>query len=443
MAPHARAHTRCRRRFFLGFLGGCVLAGLPALADTATSFGDRSGEGSTAFTGLAQAPEANLFTGSLGTAIPIAVPPGRKNATPALALQYSSSGGPSVYGHGWDLPIGRIDRVTKWGVPRCESAHFNEFVLSLPGANTELVNDPPGSATYRPRVEEAYVKAELNQASNSWLVQDRAGMRYVFGPTFQSRIGTNPATFATVHPDGSCSFTTAWALTKIIDPNGNLVEVTWVNYLNLLIPLYVEYGANEQAGTPHRFKVEFFYESRPDIQRSYRHGEAAQLWVRLNSIDVLTMIPSTSPVTSYRFYYEDDQPGYRSLLRSVETTGRPTQTFVYAPSTAGHAGSQSFSAPRPFLRSHNEPLEVHNTVLDMNGDGLLDFVRGSSPWQVYFGDNSSGTFGFSSTSVTWTTPSGTDLGFGAQIRNVEINWRRLSRRPTLRMHYRGYVRYHW
>lgn len=40
-----------------------------AAADTGTAMGDRGGEGSTAFTGLAQAPEANLFTGASGTAI--------------------------------------------------------------------------------------------------------------------------------------------------------------------------------------------------------------------------------------------------------------------------------------------------------------------------------------------------------------------------------------
>jgi hypothetical protein len=49
----------------------------PARADTGSALGDRAGEGSTAFTGLAHAPEANLFTGALTTAVTIDVPPGR------------------------------------------------------------------------------------------------------------------------------------------------------------------------------------------------------------------------------------------------------------------------------------------------------------------------------------------------------------------------------
>lgn len=67
----------------------------PAAADTTTSLGTRSGEGSTPFTGLAHTPVANLFTGPSGTGIKIELPPGRKNVTPNLVLQYSSSGGPS------------------------------------------------------------------------------------------------------------------------------------------------------------------------------------------------------------------------------------------------------------------------------------------------------------------------------------------------------------
>src|SRR5262245_907097 len=109
-----------------------LLIAAAAHADTTTSLGDHSGEGSTPFTGLAQAPEANLFTGALGTAIPIEVPPGRRNMTPQLALRYTSSAGPSPFGYGWDLPIGRIERSTSNGVPRCTGPHTDDFVLVLP-----------------------------------------------------------------------------------------------------------------------------------------------------------------------------------------------------------------------------------------------------------------------------------------------------------------------
>lgn len=106
-----------------------VLLSGAARADTTSSRGDRGGEGSTPFTGLVQWPEATLFTGGLSMSVPIEVPSGRKAMTPQLALQYSNSGGPSPYGHGWDLPLGRIQRSTKWGVPTC-SNHPTDFVLA-------------------------------------------------------------------------------------------------------------------------------------------------------------------------------------------------------------------------------------------------------------------------------------------------------------------------
>lgn len=418
---------RCPRSILLLSLF-CISAGvLPAesiFADTDTSFGNRTGEGSTPFTGLAQAPEANLFTGALATSIPIVVPPGHKNATPSIALQYSSSGGPGPFGLGWDLPIGRIERTTKWGVPLCTSSHFNEFVLTLPGSVAELVNDPPGSAIHRPRVEESYVKAELNAAANSWTVYDRAGMKYEFGTVSSARIGTDPAVFLALQGE-SCTYTTAWALTRVTDPNGNTIVYSWANLFNQLVPVGIQYGGNIHTGAPHRYGVILNYEGRPDVQDGFRHGEPAKLWLRLSLLQTTMAIPgpSNSVISAYRFYYDDSQPGQKSLLRSVETSGRPTQTFVYAPSTAGHAPAVSFSAPYPFLRSHNESLEVKNTVLDMNGDGLLDYVHwtDSSPWQVRFGSNAGGTFGFSASVTTWTPPPVNLLGFGAQIRNVEVN----------------------
>lgn len=146
------------------------LLGVPALllADTQTSLGDGNGEGSNQFTGLTQAPEAVLFVGAATTRIDLEVPPGHKGMTPTLALQYSSTGGSSPFGHGWDLPIGRIERSMKWGAPRCTGTHTNDFVLTLPSGTVELVNDPPNSNDYRPRLDEGFLLATKDTSNNTW-----------------------------------------------------------------------------------------------------------------------------------------------------------------------------------------------------------------------------------------------------------------------------------
>ena len=54
----------------------------PVWGEPARAPGSSTGDGSSVFTGLAQAPEANLFVGAATTTIPIDVPPGHKNLTP-------------------------------------------------------------------------------------------------------------------------------------------------------------------------------------------------------------------------------------------------------------------------------------------------------------------------------------------------------------------------
>ncbi len=196
-----------------------------AVADTNTAVGDRSGEGPTPFTGLAQTPDANLFTGAATTAIPIQIPPGRNKMTPQLRLQYSSTGGAGPFGYGWDLPLGSIQRSTKWGAPRCTGPHADEFVLSLASATGELVQ-VDGSDSYRLKIEQQYFDIAKDESSNSWIAHDASGTEYIFGDQPTARVGNNTSTFEQADPnDDTCQYTTGWALTHIEDTNGNTIDI--------------------------------------------------------------------------------------------------------------------------------------------------------------------------------------------------------------------------
>jgi RHS repeat-associated protein len=395
--------------------------------DTGTSMGDRSGEGATPFTGLAQAPEANLFTGALTTRISIKVPPGRKGMTPELALQYSSAGGAGAFGHGWDLPIGHIERSTKWGVPRCTGDHVDDFVLVMPNNGAvELVRDSPGHSVFRPVVEAAWLEADFNAGANRWTVRDRSGMRYTFGDHSSARISTFPdAPALTLNPDGSCQLTSAWMLTRVEDTNGNTIDVEWLMTENVPLPSRVLYGGNSN-GLEHFYRVQFHYLLRPpsDFLTSHRLGVEQRSVMRLQVATVYTDIPTPNrSVRSYEFHYFDDGITH-SMLNAVTASGEPTQTFVYTPTGTGHATmAQAIAVSVPpdhtYMRAWTSSLEVHYSIIDMNGDGKLDLVKGGwFPWTVHFGENDGGEdFRFSTSPVQWSGNSNYSEG---RIRNVWI-----------------------
>jgi RHS repeat-associated protein len=383
-------------------------------ADTATAMGDRGGEGSTPFTGLANTPEANLFTGTANTAVPIILPPGRSNLTPALALQYSSAGGPSPYGYGWDLPLGRIERSTKHGVPRCTGPTSNEFILSLPSGTVELVNDPPNSSTYRPRVEEAYLQAVKSVSSNSWEVRDRSGTRYVFGSVASARSPSNTP-FMQLQ-SGLCVYTAAWALTRIESPNGNAVDVTYNSVDNVSYPEFAYYGG--QTTADHLYRVRFHYEPRPlpDQPVRYLAGVRTVLALRLKQIFVAVRQPTLNEFRAYTLGYAAGSPSH---LSTVSLTGYPTQIFSYTSSVPFLGVGEAYTPPANVerLRLRNKSAEVQQSILDMNGDGFVDLVRrvGSGvPWRVYPG----GPNGFALSYVDWSIPAA--IGSSNEIRNVWV-----------------------
>jgi hypothetical protein len=235
--PHTPRRTPAR--LLLRF---SLLVAASAHADTGTSVGDTGGEGGGPFAGLLQAPEANLFTGGLTQVVSIRIPPGRKMATPDLKLVYSSAGGGGgLFGEGWSMPLGTIERSTKWGVPRCAASpgfdKTDEFVLTLNGAAVELVNfgaGPSGSAVYRPRTDQSFLEA-IRKTDNTWEVFERSGMRYVFGTTEEARRSR----------ETTCGFTAVWGLTRIHDPHNNRINLTYLAGRDALVLDTVQYG-----GTP-------------------------------------------------------------------------------------------------------------------------------------------------------------------------------------------------
>lgn len=421
----------CRSRIGVSLAAAFAAVLFLASASAATApTGANTGDGSTPFTGLAQAPEANLFAGAATTSIPIDVPPGRGGLTPSLTLTYTSTGRQSPYGFGWDLPLGTIQRCLKHGVPSCsDPRHRNDFVLTLPTGTVECTLEPQGYC--RPLIEESFLDIRYAAGSNSWQVVDRDGRRYTFGAVREARTGSNvdslflpevPASGA--QPYQPCSYTFSWALTRVEDLNGNFMTISYASEEQVLYPQLLAYGGNSIGGLPPIFTVGFLWENLVG------HGPVtsvagfpAQTRHRLRAIEVRY---GTELVRRYDLSYEpsdlwDGTTRSASFLRDVvlstpdgplrNAAGEPARTTFLYQRDARSLGFGAAQTIGPFLSSHRSRLRVEavgshasfleRDVFDINGDGIADLVDAptcGADWKVYLGS----PVGFSAAPISWS-----------------------------------------
>ena len=94
--------------------------------------------------------EIDPSSGTASYSIPLRVPPARGSVSPEFALVYNSAQGNGILGVGWSHTIGYIERSTKHGVPRYDGT--DTFQLAMAGVAAELVYDA-AKDRYFPRIE--------------------------------------------------------------------------------------------------------------------------------------------------------------------------------------------------------------------------------------------------------------------------------------------------
>ncbi|RMF19600.1 MAG: hypothetical protein D6760_12975, partial [Deltaproteobacteria bacterium] len=372
--------------------------------------GAHTGDGSV-FTGLAQSPTAAMFTGTATTTIPIVVPPGRRQSTPQLALRYSSSAGPSAYGYGWSLPLARIVRSTKDGVPRYDAG--DAFVLEGPAGSLELVQIP-GTRRFREKRGATFARIGFDERANTWTVIDKSGNTMVFGRSSRTRVGPMPD-----RADG----TFGWLLERTTDTFGNEIDYQYVQTGRSAappgLPVAIEYGGNSSAGQGHMFSVHFEWRERPypTVRRvSYRAGYQEPDDKMLAAIETYA---AGRLVRRYSMNHSIDPASGALLLvgvsldafaeRSENDVALPSTVFRYSPSVQvgwppdGEPGRvQSavvFASPGPF---RDLGRTVRRETFDIDGDAIADYVdAGADPPVVRRGTGA----GFAAP-TTWPWPAG-------------------------------------
>ena len=312
-------------------------------------------------------PDIDTFSGSLIYKYPIVLPPGRNNLTPDLELTYNSGVAinDSVFGYGWSISIPYIERINRKGSDKLYSR--NDFSSSLSG---ELVAKT-GTTTYTAKIEDG---SFLNyvRVGNAWVVTDKQGTRYTFGSTTASRLD-NASTTSEIYK---------WMVDEIRDTNDNFIRFEYSKDQNQIYPSSIIYTGH--GSTDGIFEVNFSYEGRDDEISTFAPKFEVTTINRLANIEINVNSTTTK---EYEFTYTPGHNNNRSLLASVAvisgTTTLPATEFEYQTiPTNLEFNSSSFQLPSFYRPSTTDyyfmALSSKNRLIDVNGDGRLDFVRTSS-----------------------------------------------------------------
>jgi len=342
--------------------------------------------------------DANM--GQMSTSVKIRVPGGYAGVTPELALAYSSGGGGGMLGTGWSMSLPFIERMTSKGLPDYDDD--DRFVF---GGSEQLVRIDEQSdtdvAVYRARFEGAFVRYKWHDRGNGdeghWTAESPDGTVTTFGADFD---GTPNESTRVRSPDGIFRYLAK----ETQDAWGHRMTYS---YQTLGGKPYIETIAYviDDEGTAGQ-RVVFTYEERDDKISDARGGFNEVTGHRLTDVEVFT---GNTRIRHYELTYEPyANAGGASRLSRVRTFGAngslyPIQyTFTYSKSLAGVCDGVECEAPFVVDVGSLDGVNLqagNATLVDMNGDGLPDFIEtptDGSNHQIYISElDEDGTHSFS------------------------------------------------
>jgi len=275
-------------------------------------------------------PKANSM-GSVSLSYPIEIPAGRTGLQPQLSIGYSSSGGDSWLGKGWDLSVPSVTIDTRWGAPRFDGQNETE-TYTLSGAQLSPVAHRgdlvPRTAEkqFTQRIEGSFNKIIRHGNSPQtywWEVTDKEGVRFFYGG--DASMGVDAASTLS---DASGNIA-HWALRMTLDLHGNFVHYFYTKVSDpgvagssvMGVQLYLSKitytGSNGAEG---RYSVLFGrdrdidgHTTRRDIPISGIYGFKEVTADLLRRIDVQL---DGKDIRHYEFNYKEGA-FYKTLLASV------------------------------------------------------------------------------------------------------------------------------
>lgn len=254
-------------------------------------------------------------TGSGGAtySIPVYTPPGTNKVAPNIAVSYSSQAGNGVAGLGWNISglsvIGRTGRNLYHNGIATPVALTDQDAFVLDGMRLNAINGANGAnGTIYAGENETYsqIISYGGTVNNpDWFkVIGKDGSVMEYGNSTDSRILTD---------DGAN--VVMWRLNRIIDVNGNYVDLKYANgYRDSRID-EIKYTGNLNTSLAPYNAIKFNYRERTDAQTTFTAGASFKMKHLLNTI---TVSSENNLVKTYQFTYGYDY--LYSLLKEVTET---------------------------------------------------------------------------------------------------------------------------
>lgn len=314
-------------------------------------------------------------TGGAVVTIPIEVPQGIGGMQPSVSLVYNSQSGNGLAGYGTN--IAGLSSITRAGKDRFHDgvtgglSFSDSDVLLLDGKRLLIVtgNYWADGSTYSPEGDPLTVVTLHGGNQPTWLeVTDAQGMTMKYGDTEATRLSLSGTTVT-------------WYLRYVFDAQGDKTVYSYTPGNNSLYPSTITYGGNLYASNGGLSNtVEFLYEDRPDVEKSWILGHEVQVGKRLST--VLTKTNGTL-FRRYELSYDDtgDQSS-RKYSRLTSVTEKNGQGEALRPLTLEWENNPSYeqevtdSVTSLYTPSSNETIEDYCFLsFDYNGDGYGDLLQ--------------------------------------------------------------------
>jgi RHS repeat-associated protein len=332
--------------------------------------------------GFADNAEINLNMGSMSYSIKINSPTGRGDEQPIFSLSYSSMGGNTLLGMGWNMMVPSIERSTSKGLPLYQTG--DRFVVNeaIRLVNIGEVASLDNVFEFRPETEGSFVRYRWHQYGQGkegyWTTELPNGVIEYYGATSEgvlldeARMGI------------SSKGTFRYYLTERVDPFGNRAVYSYTESVegssgSTKLLTSVEYAFNDNNES--LYQIRFEYEDRNDPLSDCRPGYCEIMGKRLNAIRVIRGGVNTM---TYTIEY-DELAGQADLsrIRTVKVLGADQSeyqghfTFQYSKSLGMACNDQSCGEPY-MVNMGTIQGSVRSgaaTLIDLNGDALPDFLN--------------------------------------------------------------------